>query len=320
MCCSQWKTKVGFYLRIFVEKIGFSPIGQMKERMTICSRFHDQEKAEKLSCFHHTSLAKNKPKSPQWLKVYVSEARHKTDMCVTIMKDTNFAFQSRVAVFALPCLQLQRLCIIAEEKPDSYDEEIYHWMNKVMAVVNNRHHESVFMIATVHPGSLPRHADGKIDIHEVSARLQKGTLHPSHVICCPHSAIHDLPRSKDRMLGMGPNSIMQGFVVAGASPAQITENPLQEEIEAFIHQQLITRASDEESARKHLIFSNPILPGADYVRMSPLVLHNKAQKMIKHLKSHGAQPRDKVLVSLRLVFKVTAEVQPDYQKKTRKPF
>ena len=236
----------------------------MKERMTISSRFHDQ-----------------------------------TDMCVTIMKDTNFAFQSRVAVFALPCLQLQRLCIIAEEKPDSYDEEIYVWMNKVMAVVNNRHHESVFMIATVHPGSLPRHADGKIDIHEVSARLEKGTLHPSHVICCPHSAIHDLPRSKDRMLGMGPNSIMQGFVVAGASPAQITENPLQEEIEAFIHQQLITRASDEESARKHLIFSNPILPGADYVRMSPLVLHNKAQKMIKHLKSHGAQPRDKVLVSLR---------------------
>ena len=52
-------------------------------------------------------------------------------MCVTIMKDTNFAFQSRVAVFALPCLQLQRLCIIAEEKPDSYDEEIYVWMNKV---------------------------------------------------------------------------------------------------------------------------------------------------------------------------------------------
>ena len=225
-------------------------------------------------------------------------------MCVTIMKDTNFAFQSRVTVFALPCLQLQRLCIIAEEKPDSYDEEIYVWMNKVMAVVNNRHHESVFMIATVHPGSLPRHADGKIDIHEVSARLEKGTLHPSHVICCPHSAIHDLPRSKDRMLGMGPNSIMQGFVVAGASPAQITENPLQEEIEDFIHQQLITRASDEESARKHLIFSNPILPGADYVRMSPLVLHNKAQKMIKHLKSHGAQPRDKVLVSLRWDFTI----------------
>ena len=46
------------------------------------------------------------------------------------MKDTNFAFQSRVAVFAMPCLQLQRLCIVAEEKPDSYDEEIYVWMNK----------------------------------------------------------------------------------------------------------------------------------------------------------------------------------------------
>ena len=36
-----------------------------------------------------------------------------------------------------------------------------------MGVVNNRHHESVFLIATVAPGSLPRYPNGNIDLFEL---------------------------------------------------------------------------------------------------------------------------------------------------------
>ena len=53
-----------------------------------------------------------------------------TDLGITIMKETDFAFHSRIGVFSIPCMQLQRLCIVAEEQPDSYDEQIYHWMNQ----------------------------------------------------------------------------------------------------------------------------------------------------------------------------------------------
>ena len=95
------------------------PVGHVDDRITIMSRFHDS-----------------------------------ADIMITILKETNFAFNTRIAVFSVACLQLQRLCIVAEEQPDSYDERIYAWMNKVMAIVNQRHHESVFLIATVAPGKI----------------------------------------------------------------------------------------------------------------------------------------------------------------------
>ena len=54
------------------------------------------------------------------------------------LKETQFAFHSRIAIFALQVLHQQRLCVIAEEKPDSYDEEVYQWMNKGERGKNNK--------------------------------------------------------------------------------------------------------------------------------------------------------------------------------------
>ena len=111
------------------------------------------------------------------------------------------------------------------------------------------------LITIVSPGVIPRRPDGGVDIYEVEARLLKGSLHPLHIICAPHSgqnkkihsqfiadktsfiskflffliplkAIHNLPRAREKIIGMGPNSLMQGFVVAGAAPAQHVTDPL----------------------------------------------------------------------------------------------
>ena len=92
--------------------------------------------------------------TPDYRITIMSRFHDSADIMITILKETNFAFNTRIAVFSVACLQLQRLCIVAEEQPDSYDERIYAWMNKVMAIVNQRHHESVFLIATVAPGTI----------------------------------------------------------------------------------------------------------------------------------------------------------------------
>ena len=306
------------------------PVGQVDDRMTIMSRFHDA-----------------------------------TDIMITILKDTNFAFNTRIAVFSIACLQLQRLCVVAEEQPDSYDEKIYAWMNKVMSIVNQRHHESVFLIATVSPGTLPRHPDASIDLFELRSRLERGTLHPSHVICCPHSAIHNLPRSKDRMLAMGPNSIMQGFVVSGAMPAQLVQTEINievkkrltkktliieepeddkkgkkkskkdkkkkkdevEEIQVdpeevveppktpelteaeknsdFVHQMLINIATDEDKCDKTLIQLNPTVPGGEFLKLSGAQLYRRVLKMREELDKFDIQPLDRVVICLRSVNLIT---------------
>ena len=42
-------------------------------------------------------------------------------------------------------------------------------------------------LTKVSPGVIPRRPDGGVDIYEVEARLLKGSLHPLHIICAPHS-------------------------------------------------------------------------------------------------------------------------------------
>ena len=152
-------------------------LGKLENRLTISKRFHDAE-----------------------------------DIQVSILQVSPFVYNSRLTVFELHCAGGQRMCVVAEQPPDVDEEQVYHWMNSVMHVINNRHHESVFLICTVGAGVIPRKPDGGVDIFEVKARLLRGNLHPLHIICCPHSAIHNLPRAREKILGMGPVSLMQGSV------------------------------------------------------------------------------------------------------------
>ena len=70
------------------------------------------------------------------------------DLTVSILQKPPFAFNSRICIFDVPVLGSNRLVIVAEQPPEVYEEMVYNWMNTVMAVVNSRHHESVFLICT----------------------------------------------------------------------------------------------------------------------------------------------------------------------------
>ena len=92
-------------------------------------------------------------------------------MTISAIQQHSFAHRNRICVFEIICLERQRICVIAEQPPDIHEETVYNWMNNVMSIINSKHHESVFIICAMAPGSIPRHPDGGVDIFEVRARL-----------------------------------------------------------------------------------------------------------------------------------------------------
>lgn len=239
-------------------------LGRMQNRITISDRFHDTE-----------------------------------DMIVSIIQQDTFAYKSRITIFDIACVGRQRICIVAEQPPDIHEEMVYNWMNTVMSVINNRHHESVFLICTVSPGVIPRRPDGGVDLFEVKARLLRGTLHPLHIICCPHSAIHNLPRAKDKILGMGPNSLMQGFVVAGAVPAHIVTKPITNVADKPIHQTMSELAAIQGLMHNVIMVSHPKEPGSPFMKITHRGLHVKSMHVAKHLLTFGVTKGDRLLLCLR---------------------
>ena len=74
--------------------------------------------------------------------------KDREDLIVSILQQPPFAYNSRICIFEVPVLGSNRIVIVAEQPPEVYEEMVYNWMNTVMAVVNTRHHESVFLICT----------------------------------------------------------------------------------------------------------------------------------------------------------------------------
>ena len=224
------------------------------------------------------------------------------DMSVSILQAAPFPHESRVIVFDIPVMSRRRIAVVAEQPPDVCDDIVYGWMNDVMCAINSKHHESVFIICTIPAGVIPRKPAGGFDIFEVRRRLLTGNLHPQHILCCPHAAIHNLPRAREKILGMGPNSIMQGFVVAGSQPAEIVTDPIPEEIfllEKPIHQ-LLLEFGDMPSVKENVIMqNNPQDIGGQPSRLTFSQLSHEARKFAGRLLATGIKADDRVIICLK---------------------
>ena len=52
------------------------------------------------------------------------------------------AYRGRIAVFAIRVLRDERICVVAEQRPDCSEEESFQWMSRVLQAVDSIHQVS----------------------------------------------------------------------------------------------------------------------------------------------------------------------------------
>ncbi len=70
------------------------------------------------------------------------------DLIATVLavEPMKFIYRGRIAVFSVPVLRDERICIIAEQKPDVSEEEVSRENYPNQFTVNAKHHQGSFRL------------------------------------------------------------------------------------------------------------------------------------------------------------------------------
>ncbi|XP_054168198.1 disco-interacting protein 2-like [Oppia nitens] len=148
----------------------------------------------------------------------VSGRKHNTDdliATVLAVEPMKFVYRGRIAIFAIKVLRDERICVIAEQRPDCTEEESFQWMSRVLQAVDSIHQVGIYCLALVPPNCLPKTPLGGIHLSEVKRRFLEGALHPANVLMCPHTCVTNLPKPREVHTEIGPASVMVGNIVQG---------------------------------------------------------------------------------------------------------
>lgn len=122
----------------------------------------------------------------------------KLKMCLNF----RFIYRGRIAVFSIKVLRDERVCVIAEQRPDCSEEESFQWMSRVLQAVDSIHQVGIYCLALVPPNHLPKTPLGGIHLCEARRRFLEGSLHPANVLMCPHTCVTNLPKPRSLDQGM----------------------------------------------------------------------------------------------------------------------
>lgn len=134
----------------------------------------------------------------------VTGRKHNADdiiATVLAVEPMRFIYRGRIAVFSIKVLRDERVCVIAEQRPDCSEEESFQWMSRVLQAVDSIHQVGIYCLALVPPNHLPKTPLGGIHLCEARRRFLEGSLHPANVLMCPHTCVTNLP--KPRSLDQG---------------------------------------------------------------------------------------------------------------------
>ena len=148
----------------------------------------------------------------------VSGRKHNTDdiiATVLAVEPMKFVYRGRIAVFSIKVLRDERICVIAEQRPDCTEEESFQWMSRVLQAVDSIHQVGIYCLSLVPPNNLPKTSLGGIHLSEVKRQFLDGTLHPANVLMCPHICVTNLPKPREVHSDIGPASVMVGNIVQG---------------------------------------------------------------------------------------------------------
>lgn len=115
----------------------------------------------------------------------VSARKHNTDdliATVLAVEPMKFVYRGRIAIFSIRVLRDERICVIAEQRPDCSEEESFQWMSRVLQAVDSIHQVGIYCLALVPPNYLPKTQLGGIHLAEVKRRFLEGSLHPANVL------------------------------------------------------------------------------------------------------------------------------------------
>ena len=153
----------------------------------------------------------------------VTGRKHNTDdiiATVLAVEPMKFIYRGRIAVFSIRVLRDERICVIAEQRPDCSEEEVmsliyptavsihcanefivlaqsFQWMSRVLQAVDSIHQVGIYCLALVPPNSLPKTPLGGIHLSETRRRFMEGSLHPANVLMCPHTCVTNLPKPRE---------------------------------------------------------------------------------------------------------------------------
>lgn len=134
----------------------------------------------------------------------VTGRKHNADdiiATVLAVEPMRFIYRGRIAVFSIKVLRDERVCVIAEQRPDCSEEESFQWMSRVLQAVDSIHQVGIYCLALVPPNHLPKTPLGGIHLCEARRRFLEGSLHPANVLMCPHTCVTNLPKPREMHQG-----------------------------------------------------------------------------------------------------------------------
>ncbi|XP_055624089.1 disco-interacting protein 2 isoform X6 [Toxorhynchites rutilus septentrionalis] len=147
----------------------------------------------------------------------VTGRKHNADdiiATVLAVEPMRFIYRGRIAVFSIKVLRDERVCVIAEQRPDCSEEESFQWMSRVLQAVDSIHQVGIYCLALVPPNHLPKTPLGGIHLTEARRRFLEGSLHPANVLMCPHTCVTNLPKPRELHHGS-----IQQLQISGTTPS-----------------------------------------------------------------------------------------------------
>ncbi|XP_050514541.1 disco-interacting protein 2 [Diabrotica virgifera virgifera] len=218
----------------------------------------------------------------------VTGRKHNVDdiiATVLAVEPMKFIYRGRIAVFSIKVLRDERICVIAEQRPDCSEEESFQWMSRVLQAVDSIHQVGLYCLALVPPNYLPKTPLGGIHLSETKRRFMDGNLHPANVLMCPHTCVTNLPKPREVHSDVGPASVIVGNLVQGnrLASAQGREvgGLLDEEGDSSKKQQFIAEILRwrAQCTSDHILFTLLNSKGAVAKVLSCSELHKKAERI-----------------------------------------
>uniref|UniRef100_A0A669DVU8 Disco-interacting protein 2 homolog C n=1 Tax=Oreochromis niloticus TaxID=8128 RepID=A0A669DVU8_ORENI len=223
--------------------------------------------------------------------IMVSGRRHNADDIVATalaVEPMKFVYRGRIAVFSVTVLRDERIVVVAEQRPDSTEEDSFQWMSRVLQAIDSIHGVGVFCLALVPANTLPKTPLGGIHLSEIKQLYLEGGLHPCNVLMCPHTCVTNLPKPRQKQPEIGPASVMVGNLVSGKRIAQASGRDLGQTDDndqfLFLSEVLQWRA---QTTPDHILYTLLSSRGAVSSSLTCLQLHKRAERVAALLMERG---------------------------------
>uniref|UniRef100_A0A8C8IM76 DMAP1-binding domain-containing protein n=1 Tax=Oncorhynchus tshawytscha TaxID=74940 RepID=A0A8C8IM76_ONCTS len=224
--------------------------------------------------------------------IVVSGRRHNADDIIATalaVEPMKFIYRGRIAVFSVTVLHDERIVVVAEQRPDSTEEDSFQWMSRVLQAIDSIHGVGVFCLGLVPANTLPKTPLGGLHLSETKQLYLEGGLHPCNVLMCPHTCVTNLPKPRQKQPEIGPASVMVGNLVSGKRIAMASGRDLGQTDDndqfLFLSEVLQWRSQTTPEHILYTLLSSRVTHA--HTSLTCLQLHKRAERVAALLLERG---------------------------------